>query len=348
MPHPNWAVRPIRTGDIDAFFDLAASIGPGMTTFPADLPTLQEKIACSVASFDGTATRLDAQYVLVLEDLDSGDILGTSALYSNVGSSHGFYSYKRIRQVHRSQALDFGSDVELLTLANDYTGATEIGTLAVRPHLKGTGAGRLLARARYMLIATRPDLFAPVLMAEMRGWQAGDGRSPFWDAVGARFFRMDFATADRVSALRGADFIADLLPRHPVYIDLLPDEARAVIGRPHEASAPALAMLRREGFRFEGYVDVFDAGPQVHVERDNIETVRRSRLAAVQPLSPSAAPTAPPVIVCIDDLARFRVISTNARISQDEIALDPQAIAALGAERFEPVRWSPGRVGPEQ
>lgn len=337
----DWLVRPVRNEDVDAVYDLAAGLGPGMTTLPADRDALAEKIERSVASFGEAVPLLSSHYLLVLEELGTGAILGTAALYPNIGTPHGFFSYKRIRLVHRSQALAAGSDVELLMLANDYTGTTEIGTLAVRPQLKGTGAGRLLSRSRFMLVATRPELFSPVLMAEMRGWQDAQGTSPFWDAVGAHFFKMDFATADHVSAMRGADFIAELLPKHPVYIDLLPEGAREVIGRPHDSSAPAMAMLLREGFRYEGYVDVFDAGPQVHAARDQIDTVRQSRLGGAREISPALAPGAPSCLVCADDVAGFRAIATRAYLSDGELALDDRARRALGASRGQSLRWSP-------
>jgi len=338
---PDWVVRPVRHGDRDALFRLALAMGTGMTTFPADRVALEEKIAASVASFDDRGPRLNAQYLLVLEDLESGDLLGTAALYANVGQPFGFFSYKRIRLVQRSQALGVSCDAELLTLANDYTGTTEVGTLAVRPDLKGSGAGRLLARSRYMLIATRPDLFAPIVMAEMRGWQDEHGTSPFWDSVGARFFNMDFPTADRISAVRGADFIAELFPKHPIYIDLLPEAARAVIGKPHASSAPAMAMLRREGFRHEGYVDVFDAGPQMHAERDSITTVRQSRRTAVASDRGTASTPASPCLVSVDDLAGFRVVETLGSIGEGETSLDPAAIATLDLSPGMAVRACP-------
>lgn len=336
-------VRPIQTGDLAALLDLAESLGPGMTTLPADRAALAEKVERSVASFASSIDRADAHYMLVLED-DGGRLLGTSALYPSVGAPYGFFSYKRLRLVQRSQAMGASCNVEMLTLANDYTGTTEVGTLAVRPDEKGSGAARLLARARYMLVATRPDLFAPMLMAEMRGWQDADGCNPFWDSVGAQFFNMDFATADRLSAVRGADFIAELLPKHPIYIDLLPETARAVIGRPHDASAPARAMLMQEGFRYEGYVDVFDAGPQMHCDRDQITTVRQSRCGIPVPLSPNFAPGAPDYLVCTSDLSRFRVARTPARLAPGEVAIADDVLRALGAERGEALCASPSQL----
>lgn len=350
--NPGWAVRPVRGEDGDALYRLALSMGAGMTTFPADREALEEKIAASIDSFAGRRQRLDAHYLLVLEDLASGALLGTAAVYASVGQPFGFFSYKRIRLVQRSRTIGHGCDVELLTLANDYTGTTEIGSLAVRPDLKGSGAGPLLARSRYLLIAAAPDLFAPLVMAEMRGWQDGNGASPFWDAVGAHFFNMDFPAADRMSALRGSDFISELLPKHPIYIDLLPRAARDVIGRPHDSSAPAMAMLRREGFRHEGYVDVFDAGPQVHVERDAIATIRNSRRACLAPKAAAAA-SARDYLVSSDSLADFWVVPRRAALAGGELMIDGAIPEAPGASvRACPVSydlegWAPPRAADE-
>lgn len=339
-PAPLPVVRPVALSDLDGLVDLAESLGPGMTTLPPDRSTLADKIERSVASFGGTAERAEAQFLLVLEG-DGARVLGTSALYPHVGTPYGFFSYKQIRQVQRSAAVSASLDLEMLALANDYTGTTEVGTLAVRPELKGTGAGRLLARARYMLAAVSPDLFAPLFMAEMRGWQDQAGRNPFWDAVGARFFNMDFATADRLSAVRGSDFIGEMLPRHPIYVDLLPQDAREVIGRPHRDSAPAMAMLSAEGFRYEGYVDVFDAGPQVHCQRDEIATVRQSRCGA---WSGTLEEDAAHFLISTNTLDRFRVLQAPGRPNGAEIALSAATISAIGAEAGLALRWAPSRV----
>ncbi len=324
-------VRPIEFHDLPALVDLADSLGPGMTTLPADRQVLAEKIERSLATFDDRLDREDALYLLVLEDLDSGKLLGTSALYPSVGGRFGFFSYKRLRLVQQSQSVGHSCDVSLLMPANDYTGATEVGTLAVCPLAKGSGAGRLLARARYLLAACFPERFSELLMAEMRGWQDADGRSPFWDAVGERFFSMDFATADRLSATRGNDFISELLPKHPIYVDLLAETARSAIGRPHAASAPAMAMLLEEGFRFEGFVDVFDAGPQVHARLDTIATVRSSKekrlVAASAPKKEQKSG-----LVCTTDLRGFRVVATEFVCDDETIDVPDAARRALAAQ----------------
>ena len=324
-----WVVRPVAPQDLGVVTELATALGPGMTTLPADRKVLSEKIESSVETFAGKREPSAAQYLLVLEDVSVGGILGVAAVYPSVGHPYGFFSYKVSHLVRRSRKLGVRAKIEMLTLANDYTGATEVGSLAVLPTLRGTGAGRFLARSRYMLIGAFPDRFAPRVMAEMRGWQDDAGRSPFWDAVGARFFDMEFDAADRMSAVDGAEFIADLMPTHPIYTALLSTEARKAIGKPHKASAPAMAMLLAENFRYEGNVDVFDAGPQVHAERDQIRTVAESFVA------PAADARQPgPLLVSNRDLQGFRVTPVPA-------LLDEGARARLGVGRGDEVRCSP-------
>jgi len=84
---------------------------------------------------------------------------------------------------------------------------------------------------------------------------------------GRHFFEVDFPTADALS-FQNKKFIADLMPKHPIYIPLLPPEAQAVIGNVNDASRTALSILEREGFEFNGMVDIFEAGPVVQAHRD--------------------------------------------------------------------------------
>ena len=56
----------------------------------------------------------------------------------------------------------------------------------------------------------------------MRGWQAETGRSPFWDHLGSKFFGLGFDSADHLSAVGDKRFIAELMPKYPIYVDLLP------------------------------------------------------------------------------------------------------------------------------
>ena len=102
------------------------------------------------------------------------------------------------------------------------------------------------------------------------------GNAPFWDGLAGRFFDMTFPEADEFNAVHGTQFIADLMPKTPIYVSLLNDAARAVMGLPHPSGRAALRMLEEEGFVFDRYIDIFDGGPTVTAHIDDLRTVDES------------------------------------------------------------------------
>lgn len=275
-------VRPIDGGDLDRLEALAVESGPGMTNLPANRDVLEAKIRASLESFARTVSRPgEESYLLVGEDTASGRVIGTTGMIASVGESKPFYSYKILSLVHSSLELNKFESVRVLQMVNEYRGATEIATLYLTPEYRKDGNGRLLSRSRFLYMAEFPERFSPLVMAEMRGVHDADGRSLFWESLGRHFIGMDFNKADYLSSLGRYQFIADLMPSFPIYIRLLPKPAQDVIGVPHEETRPALKLLEREGFRFEGCVDVFDAGPTVHAPLEQIRTVAASSRAVV-------------------------------------------------------------------
>src|SRR6202023_3918629 len=101
--------------------------------------------------------------------------------------------------------------------------------------------------ARLLFIPEFAQRFAPKIIAELRGKLGEDGKSPFWEGLGRHFFVMEYSRADYLTGIGQKAFIAELMPRHPVYTTLLPATARAVIGKVHTDSLPARAMLEAEG-----------------------------------------------------------------------------------------------------
>lgn len=272
-------VRTVRMDDVDALAALALLTGGGMTNLPPNRDALAEKVTWSGRSIAAEVTAQDNHfYMLVLEDPSAGAVLGTCSLYSRLGAHWPFYSYKISRVAHVSRDLDRSFSTDVLHLVNDFDGASEVGGLFLHPDARSGGFGQLLARSRYLFIAQHRQRFGARVVADLRGWTE-EGASPFWEAVGQPFFGSDFLTADLHNAMHGNQFIADLMPRYPIYASMLPAAAQAVIGKPHPGSLPAKAMLEKEGFVFDGYVDIFDAGPTLHIRTDEIRTIRESSLA---------------------------------------------------------------------
>ena len=268
-------LRTARKSDLDGVMALAMAGGSGLTNLPPHRDVLASRIEASeLAITDAGAREAGAAIMLVVER--DCRIVAVSSIFPRVGAEWPFYSYRLTRQANRSLAVGRVKAQTLLNLVNDFDGEAEVGMLFVDPAMRGSALGALAARGRYLFIAAHRDWFGRRVMAELRGWQDADGGSPVWEAIGRHFYDMDFQEADRTGALTGNQFIADLGPRYPLYLSLLPAAAQAAIGRPHDDGRPAYDMLIAEGFHAGDYVDIFDGGPTVVADIDAVKTVREA------------------------------------------------------------------------
>jgi len=270
-------VRPATSDDHDALMALAKKTGPGLTTLPDDASVLAEKISNSIASFKKEVSMPGVEnYLFFLEDTETNQVVGCCALAATVGLDDAFYTYHLGTVVHTSAEHNVHNIINTLYLGNDFTGTTEICTLFLDPEYRKNGNGQLLSRCRFLFIALYEQRFASKVIAEMRGVSDEHGESPFWNALGNHFFTMKFTDADALSAEGHNQFIAELMPKYPIYLSLLPKEARDVIGIVHPDTRPAIRMLEKEGFEYRGYVDIFDAGPTIEVTTQKIHSIRKS------------------------------------------------------------------------
>ncbi|WP_084418449.1 arginine N-succinyltransferase [Henriciella litoralis] len=275
----SYVMRPARLDDFDSLMTLAEESGPGFTSLPVHEGIIRERLEKSEKAFSGKLDQPQyGKYLMMMIDHETGEVGGCSAVKAGVGIEQPFFNYRVITLAQASQAADRRFDMDALVLTNEFVGYTEVGTLFLRQSHRGGGAGRLAAQSRYLLMACEPERFGDMVLAELRGVVDAKGQTPFWDAIGRHFFGMEFAEADILSAVSDNQFILDLMPKYPIYVDLLPPEAREVIGRCHADGVGALKLLEWEGFRFERTVDIFDGGPLVAAPRGLIRTIRESRL----------------------------------------------------------------------
>ena len=274
----SYRVRPATGDDYKAIYQMAKLTGGGFTNLPPDRATLVSKLERSDKSFSRTQNSQAADlYVFVLEDPKSGKIRGTCQVFGQVGVIQPFYSYHISTLTQTSPELGKTFRNQRLSLTTDLEGCSEVGGLFLHPEMRAAGLGGLLARSRYLFMKLHRARFGDRTLAELRGVMDEAGHAPFWDALAGKFFGMSFPEADEFNAVHGTQFIADLMPRSPIYLALLTEEAKAVIGQPHPSGRAALRMLEHEGFLFDRYVDIFDGGPTVTARTDDIRTIREGR-----------------------------------------------------------------------
>ncbi|KXI29200.1 arginine N-succinyltransferase [Paraglaciecola hydrolytica] len=336
-------IRPIQTSDYAALLDIANESGIGFTSLPVNEDLLTHKINQSVLSFAKDINEpCDESYLFVMEETDSGEVVGTSGIASTVGLDDAFYHYHLSKVVHASRELNIYNTVDILTLCNDYTGVSEICTLFLRQSAREGNNGRLLSKFRFLFMMEHAQRFSDTVIAEMRGISDDKGKSPFWQWLEEHFFSMDFPTADYLTGIGQKQFIAELMPKYPIYVSLLSKQAQAVIGKVHEKTKPALQLLEQEGFICRGYVDIFDGGPTVEANLKHIRTAQMSCKMAIQ-INDRLAVQGREYFAINTKIEEFRGVCTRLNIDDDQdIAYISQAAAdALTLTEGQDIRFAP-------
>jgi len=329
--------RPANASDLDALIRLAKKAGPGFTSLAIGEAALEAKLHKSIRTFTKDKERKPNQnYLLMVEDLESNTVVGLSGIKALIGEQDPYFNFRILNIAQKSAVTDKRFDMEVLLLVNEYAGATEVGSLFVDESMRGTGAGRLISQSRYMLMAAAPGRFGNRVVSELRGRVDIDGNSPFWDAIGKKFFHMSFSEADRISAEKDNQFILDLMPKYPIYAELLPQEARDVMGVTHPAGTGARRYLESEGFRYDGVIDIFDGGPVVSAPMADIRTVSDSRVLTV--IEGDVNDKSLTALISNDEFENFRSVLQQVRFDGDNLIVSRNALNVLNLKSAETAR----------
>ncbi|WP_147197214.1 arginine N-succinyltransferase [Pantoea sp. CCBC3-3-1] len=337
-------IRPVAHDDLAQLMQLAGKTGGGLTSLPADSATLAARIERSVLTWQNKLPRAEQGYVFVLEDTDTRQAVGICAIEVAVGLQDPWYNFRVGTQVHASRELNVYNILPTLSLSNDHTGSSELCTLFLDPDYRNGKNGYLLSKSRFLFMAAFRERFMQKVVAEMRGVSDEQGHSPFWESVGSRFFSMSFRDADYLSGTGKKTFIAELMPKHPLYINYLAPEAQAVIGQTHPQTSPARAVLEAEGFRYLNYVDIFDGGPTLECDIDRVRAIRKSRLVTAV-IGKESDSDQPLCLVGNERYEDFRVMLLNTDPQGDALSLSPQQADILRCRQGDTLRVAALNVG---
>ncbi len=328
-------VRPAAIDDLDALAALAEIAPRSAHTLPRSRSGMAGAVDASEESFASVPDVPGAEsYMFVLEKPD-GDIAGCATFSATAGARGRFLAFRRDILHQASRDLDIKHCVQALTLSSDLTACSQLSGFVLTGDDAdniATGAAALLSRARLLFAALEPQRFSERIFSSMAGVTDQDGRSPIWEALGRKFFRMDFLQAERmIEGARDRTVIVELMPHYPVYVPLLPAEAQAVLGQAHAEAELPFALLTVEGFEANQYVDIFDGGPILQAHRSALRTFAQ---AAQRELAQSPAPFAAPscrVLVAAAREDRFRAVVADARLPDlsHEVWLEEAARRAL-------------------
>ncbi|WP_176400192.1 arginine N-succinyltransferase [Sphingobium sp. Z007] len=327
----SFIMRIARADDLQTLYEMAKLTGGGFTNLPPDRTALSAKLERTEQALarEGEGIK-DELIVMVLENVETGQVRGTCQIFSTVGQSWPFYSYRLGTLTQHSRELGRTFRAQMLSLTTDLEGSVEVGGLFLHPRERAEGLGLLLARSRYLYIRSHRARFGDKVIAELRGVIDEAGGSPFWDGLAGRFFGMSFQEADEFNAVNGNQFIADLMPKTPIYTAMLTDSARAVIGLPHPNGRAAMRMLETEGFDNAGYVDIFDGGPTMVGQVDQLKTIAAARDVT---LSATHEKGGDKMLIATGQLADYRC--TWGFVQEDDngaVSMDAASAARIGLD----------------
>ena len=129
----------------------------------------------------------------------------------------------------------------------------------------------------------------------------------------------------------------DLMPKHPLYVNMLPAEAQDVIGQPNVKGKPALEMLKKEGFRWNGHVDIFDAAPSVDTKIDEIVSVKDSHQAEVIGISEFDHDER--AMIATSEAGSFQALMSTISVEKGGVKIPRATMKALNLELGDRVRY---------
>lgn len=347
MSHPvpastRFLLRPCELDDLPALERFAAASPVGITTLPNNRASLADRLQRSAHAFATEDASGEEIYLFALEDLSTGAVVGISGIAAQAGFSDRFYSFRNEFVVHRSKPLAITTRIHTLHLCHDLTDVTLLISFHIDAAYQHTLAPQLLSRARLLFIAQHASRFADRVAAESAGVADDTGCCPFWDAVGRRFFGMDYPAVEQLTGGRSKSFIADLMPPSPVYVPLLPEEAQWAIGQLHPVAELPFSILLDEGFDTDTYIDIFDGGPTVQERLGMLKTVSRSRQLRAQrsQTNTSMEPSSTWQIVINAARQRFRATLVQGAPEQSSMPLDAATLELLGVLPGDALRVS--------
>ncbi|KJH64998.1 arginine N-succinyltransferase [Acinetobacter calcoaceticus] len=326
-------IRYIEPKDVNDLYLLAQKAGFGLTSLQPNIEKLAARIDRACKTVAGELPKADQVYLFVLEDTELNKVVGVCGIEVALGLKEPWYNFHVGTQVHASEPLSVYKALPTLYLSNDHTNCSELCTLFLDPDYRLNKNGKFLSKVRFLFLSAFRQYFEETIVAEMRGYSDANGQSPFWNAVGHKFFDIEFTKADYLSGVGQKAFIAELMPRHPLYVDMLPDDAKAAIGIVHPNTRPAYNLLLEEGLRYKGYVDIFDGGATLQADIENLRAIKESQSVVVQIEQPeNIAVGDEPYIVANDDYENYRAILVYSKPYKEELQLTKKQAEQLNAE----------------
>ncbi len=275
-------LRSSKEDDLRGLMGLTAQFT--LLNLPNNAELISEKIERSRQSFAKKIAAHESEYLFVVEDTDTGRVVGSSLIIGKHGTSKSAHVYfKVLKREKFSRDLGIGFVHQVLKFCEETNGPTEIGGLLVDFEYRRVPEkiGKQISLVRFLYMGMNLDRIEKRILCELSPPLTSEGRSEFWEALGRRFTGLNYQEADRLSQ-QNKEFIKSLFPQEEIYTSILSSSARLVLGRVADSTRAAQHMLEKLGFKYLEEIDPFDGGPHYGIETMNISLVKNTKEFTIQ------------------------------------------------------------------
>ena len=265
-------------------------------------------------------------FLLVLENLETRSVIGTSQVISKMGGPGNPRYFMTLERVSRSsRSLGMGWEHLVGRLGSDESGPTEIGGLILNHAFRGhpLRLGRLLSFARFHVIGIFRERFSDTVLAEMLGPITRSGYNPFYEKFTRHFITRAFADVYRFSQT-SREFLETLLPKGDIYLSILDPEVANAAGEVGDDTRPARKLLERMGFVYHNRIDPLDGGPHLEAVTNQLHLVKQThRIKSVSAAPRKGTAKAQRVLVgTLDDRGHFRLVESAGSVTEDTAVIE--------------------------
>jgi arginine N-succinyltransferase len=331
-----YVVRPSTIEDASGIESVIRDNHARISSLPRKREKLLERIEHSMTSFATKACLQGEEFFLfVMEESETGEIVGCSAISVNNDPQRPFYNYRQDELIHASETFDIHTTVPILYLTHELTGKTVLSSFAIQDKLLKTPYFDLMSRARLMFLRQFTQCFSSEVIVELQGVTNEEDESPFWDSLGRQFFNMDYVMAGYHVATKSRTMLAEMMPPHPIYVTMLTPQAQAVMGKTDERAKATHKLLEKEGFEASPYIDIFDGGPVLMAKTNETHTFQHSRFKQVKG---GKVTTGPLHLVANKSFSDFRCLLAQITDGMGEVVrLDGSILTALNVRQDDEI-----------
>jgi arginine N-succinyltransferase len=264
-------IRSAARRDLKSLMRLAPQAS--LVNLPPDEDILTIKIARSLKAFSANPPP-SAEYLFVLEDVASGEVVGTSLIIARYATPQTPHYFFEVRDTSQGQEL---------TLGVRTGGLSAIGGLVLDRCYRGMPEkrGKQISLIRFVFMGMQPQRFEPTVISELMTPVAADGSNRFWDALGGRFTGMRYAEAFELTRRKRRDFIPRHFPATPIRLPANGCGLQRNRDQVLDSGKPERRILEKVGFTYGRRVDPMDGALHYEAPLAEISIVKNGRFYRV-------------------------------------------------------------------